>query len=304
MATPSLRLDHVLTFANVRRVETALDRYQKAGFLVSDHIAEWEPGLRNGFINLWPEYLELLCVDDSARFEAEAPDALRRASERWRPYGLGFYSDDTVALHDRWSARGVDLPAPDMLRLATTPATDPPDFCEMPVPGLEGADCFVLTSYYPNPAMRRFMQVAPNTVFGLGGVTLVSEEPTQRCRDWAATFGTNGVSESVREAGFDLGLHRFRWIRPSEYERRFGHPWVSGESEIGVVHLLAEDSRVAFEMMRDADWTVEDTRDGHSIAHHQEDGFVFAIEERQAEDWNAARLNVWGESLELHRPER
>jgi len=301
MSDPSLRLDHVLTFTLAERVETSLERYRSAGFLVSDHIAEWDPGLRNGFINLWPEYLELLCVDDSDRFRTEASDTLKQAAAACRPYGLGFYSDDTVAIHDRWTRLGLEVPPPEMLRLAATPESAPPDFCEMEAPSLEGAECFVLTSYFPNAAMRRFMQVAPNTVFGLGGLTLVADQPHRRSRRWAETLGIDVLSTSDGEASLAFGLHRFRWISPQEYATRFDDQWIPGVSEIAMVHLLAEDPTVAAAMLRLSGWNVDVSRGGIVVAHHSEDGFTFAIEQGLADQWNASRLAVWGETLELQR---
>lgn len=38
----------------LERLSRHLDRHRAAGFSGSDHIADWEPGLRNGFIDLWP----------------------------------------------------------------------------------------------------------------------------------------------------------------------------------------------------------------------------------------------------------
>lgn len=299
MRTPSLRLDHVLTFTSVKRVEASLERYQLAGFVVSDHIARWEPGLRNGFVNLWPEYLELLCIDDSDSFANDAPDALRNAASQHRPFGLGFYSDDTVALHKQWAAKGRQITAPEMLRLATTSPDSPPDFCEMPVPELEGADCFVLTSYFPDAAMRRFMDVAPNTVFGLAGVTLVTERPDLRCRDWAALLDVEALVESPDEAFLHLGLHRFRWISEKQHESQYCFPWDSSGSEIAVLHLLAEDASLVSRMMSDAGWTVITSRSGCTTAHHPEDGFVFTVEEHRASDWQRSRKTTWGEALQL-----
>ncbi|MGF1618573.1 MAG: hypothetical protein ACFCU2_12325 [Acidimicrobiia bacterium] len=49
--------------------------------------------------------------------------------------------------------QGFDLLEPEMLTLETTPPDAGPDFCEMAVPFLGGADCFIITSYFPDAAM-------------------------------------------------------------------------------------------------------------------------------------------------------
>lgn len=251
--TPILRLDHVLTFTSVTTVEEQRDRYGAAGFVVSDHIAEWSPGLRNGFVNLWPEYLELLCVDDEDAFAA-APDDLRRARDAVRPYGLGFYCDDTAGLHAAWTDRGVVLPEPEYLRLATTGDDDPPDFCEMALPVLDGADCFVLTSFFPGAAMRRRMQVAPNTVFGCWGVTFVDDDPLAAATRWRRVLATD-IGGGAAD-GLAHGVHRFSWVEPGELTARYGLGTPAGGPRIALVHLPAERPATTAAMMTEAGWAV------------------------------------------------
>lgn len=163
MSGPKVRVEHVLAFSAAPSLDEHLEAYRRAGFLPSSHTARWDPGLRTGFVQLWPEYVEFLAVEDEEAFAREGGE-LRGFRAAGGAYGIGLYNDDTPALAEAWTRRGFDLPEPQMLRLANTPAEAPPDFCELPIPRsvLPGAACFALTSYYPDPPLRRQVWVAPN----------------------------------------------------------------------------------------------------------------------------------------------
>lgn len=301
----ALRLDHVLTFTSASPVEEALDRYRQAGFVPSPHIAEWSPGLRNGFVNLWPEYLELLCVHDDDAFRT-APAPLRRARDAHRPYGLGFYSDDTARLRDDWVAAGHDLPDAEYLRLETTSTDDPPDFCEVALPVLPGADCFALTSFFPGAAMRARMQVAPNTVFGLSGVTFVADHPAAAADRWRRVLAPD--SAVTPDHGSDghvellSGVHRFTWFTPEALSARFGLTWSDGPSDIALVHLLAERVDLAGQLMADAGWTVRAGHHGSFVVDpHPSDGIAFELHHGSADAWRDTRARVLGEHLTIER---
>lgn len=303
-STPALRLDHVLTFTSVSAVEEQLDRYRAGGFVVSDHIAAWAPGLRNGFVNLWPEYLELLCVADDDAF-ATAPAELRQARGAVRPYGLGFYCEDTTSLHAQWSERGIALPEPEYLRLATTSDEDRPDFCEMALPDLAGAACFVLTSFFPGAAMRRRMQVAPNTVFGLAGVTFVNDDPLAAADRWRSVLRPAPGRVPAGSGQVVHGVHRFTWLYPTDLTEGYGLRRQIGPPDIAVVHLLAEQPTVTAQMMAAAGWVVhERSHDIFVVGGHPADGINFTVTSGSADERRHQRATVLGEHLTVERFDR
>lgn len=65
-----------------------------------------DPGLRNGFITIGPEYLEFLWVEDEALFAA-APQEERELRTPPRPFGIGIEAADVAAVRDAWVARGL-----------------------------------------------------------------------------------------------------------------------------------------------------------------------------------------------------
>lgn len=88
------------------------------------------PGLRNGFIDLWPEYLEIITVQDEAAFAADddpGNDYLRGA--RGGPPGPGaleLYSEDVARLREAMTTAGHQVPVVVESRMAGTDAKDRP----------------------------------------------------------------------------------------------------------------------------------------------------------------------------------
>lgn len=229
-----LRLDHILTFTNANSIDAHLDTYRRAGFLPHDATGRWDPGLHNGFVRFWPEYLEFLWVEDEAVFaEAGARyhtlggtdcGAVRQAG---RPHGIGFYAGDIEALHQAWRARGCDLPEVAYWRLKSTPPDAPPDFAYQEIPRsiLPGASCFVLTSFYPNPPLRCEAWVAPNSAFSVSGVSFVCADPVARGSAWRDVLAPEAAL-AVRDGGCELFLppHYLSWLIPDAYHKLYGQP--------------------------------------------------------------------------------
>ncbi|MGZ3457728.1 MAG: hypothetical protein ACXU86_04400, partial [Archangium sp.] len=59
-----IQLDHLMTYTNAPSLEEVLEGYRRAGFIPWDSTNRHEPGLRNGFIPIGPEYLEICWVED------------------------------------------------------------------------------------------------------------------------------------------------------------------------------------------------------------------------------------------------
>jgi len=308
----TLRLDHLLTF--VADLDAHLATYRRAGFLTNARTARWDPGLRNGFVRLWPEYLEFLWVEDEAAFaEGGAryytlggPDC-HTVRQAGRPYGVGFYSDDVPALHEHWRARGYDLPKVAYWRLKGTPPEVPPDFAyqEIPLGLLPGAACFALTSYHPDPPQRREVWVAPNGSHALAGVSFVTGDPEARAAAWRRFLAPEAALRSDEGAShLHLGPHHLSWLTPDAYRQRYGKAWQPTPhalGELALTHLLAEDLGLFERGLAAAGWRVTRSADALQVAPHPEGGFAFSVTEYPADARLAERVAVTGERLELMR---
>ena len=171
IASVEPRLDHVLTYAAASSIDEHLETYRAAGFHVARVTARHRGGVRNGFVNFGPEYLECVWVEDEAAFAAGHPrmpgltDAeLRRAA---RPFGIGFLAADVPALHEEWTARGDALSPPFHEWPPGAPAGAPPALTLQAIPGelLPGALCFALAYHFD--AKPASLVVPPNTVFAI-----------------------------------------------------------------------------------------------------------------------------------------
>ncbi len=81
--------------------------------------------------------------------------------------------------------------------------------------------------------MRRLVRVAPNSVFGLAGLTFVTENPEQRCRQWSDGLRSGSPVASIGDSGFAHGLHRYQWLTPSDFQRQYRgkrRGWPNGAS--------------------------------------------------------------------------
>lgn len=311
----SLRLDHILTFTDTDAVDAQLATYRRAGFLPHDHTARWNPGLRNGFVRFWPEYLEFLWVEDEDAFAVGGaryhtlggPDChtVRRAG---RPYGVGFYADDVATLHKSWCTRGFKLPEVAYWRLKDTLDDAPPDFAYQEIPHvvLPGVNCFALTLFYPNPVMRRQAWVSPNSAFAISGLTFVCDDPAVHGAAWRNFLAPESALAEV-DGGSELrfGPHHFTWLTPDAYGRRYAQPWLPAphpHGELAIVQLLAEDLALFETSLAKAGWRVARSGDETlEVAASAATGVSFLVRESSAERWLAERKALTGERLELHR---
>src|SRR5215467_11099907 len=140
-----LCLDHVLAYTGASTVEDALASYRAGGFAPLPRTVRHAPGLRNGFIGLGPEYLELLWVDDERAFASAGPwrQVQRRAH---RPFALALRTDDLEGVRAAWRGRGIDV--------GTASDGAAWSFIHLPPKTLPGAPCFVLRYHTVDEAVR------------------------------------------------------------------------------------------------------------------------------------------------------
>jgi len=284
---PLARLNNPVVFATAP-VETHLDRYRAAGFSVSDHVADWEPGLRCGFVDLWPEYLEILTVADDAAFDRGADATLRDDRARRGIHAIELYSADTVDVHRSLTARAVPVPAVREDRLATTAPEAGPDFFFLDLPMLPGARVATMTSTFAGTAMRRFVKVAPNGVFALAGVSIVVDDPDAAAPTW----------DDIVEPG----VHDLRFVTCEEWQAEC--PDAGDGGGVVCVHLASEDPERTAAMMVAAGWRRGPDIGGHRhMLPHPADDVRFTIRPGVVDDWRHRRLDVLGEHLDIRRPD-
>lgn len=306
-----LRLDHILTFTTAD-IDTQLAHYRSAGFVPHAKTARWDPGLRNGFLRFWPEYLELLWPEDTDDFEADCARfpslggaACRQLRNLARPYGIGFNADDPAALRQRWLARSYELPDISYSRLKNTPANAPPDFAflNLPTSMLPGASCFVLKSYYPDSPMRHEVWINPNSSFAIAGVTFVCDIPQARAETWRDVLAPDtGLDNAEGGAGFVLGPHTLHWLSSTAYQRRYGIAWDHTGLEhasIAVIHLLCESLERFVRALRRAGRHVDIQSGSATVYPHRHDGYLFEVEETPVKDYLQRRMAQTRERLTL-----
>lgn len=303
-----VRFDHFITHTSAEDIDDYLEEYAAQGFVPAGRTVRHDPGLRNGFVFLGPEYIEFCWVEDEALFAAaDAQEKLLRATPR--PYGIGMIADDVQAVHDDWIARGYSVPEVSSAAPRDAPPDAPPawSFQVIPEDLLPGASCFVLT-YHARPKDElKEVKIAPNTVYAISGVTFVSTEPEARARRWRDVLAP-GAQVKRAGTGFHvrIGPHRATWMTPGDYQVCYGLNWVPCShpaGELALLHLLASDLGVAETMLQSSGRRVIPVsvrrEEELLLAPDTRDGFIFAVRQQPVETWLRERTERTGERLEL-----
>lgn len=304
----NIRFDHFMTYTSAANLDDYLKEYATQGFVPHEKTVRHDPGLRNGFIFVGPEYVEFCWVEDEALFAAaDAEEKLLRTTPR--PFGLGMIADDVQAVHDDWMARGYSVPEVwSKVPRDATPNTPPVwSFQDIPSELLPGVSCFVLT-YHTRPKDEvKQIKIAPNTIYAISGVTFVTTEPEARATCWRNLLAPG---EQVNQSGTGfhvwIGPHRAMWMTPEDYQVSYGLNWMPFPHPVGelaLLHLLASDLRVAKIMMEQSGRrTFPVSVRGEEellIAPDARDGFIFIIRQQPIEMWLRERMGRTGEKLKL-----
>ncbi len=298
--------DHFITYTSAADIDDYLEEYSQQGFFPEETTVRHEPGLRNGFIFLGPEYIEFCWVEDERLFDkADEEEKLFRALPR--PFGIGMITEDVHEIHDDWTARGYSAPEVFSKAPRDAPADAPPAWSFQEIPGelLPGASCFALTYHKRRKQGEKKIKIHPNTIFAVAGVTFVSSEPEARARRWRDVLAPEEQIIQSR-LGFCvvIGPHQAWWMTPDAYHSTSGLDWGGARhpyGEIAVLHLLAADLDAAKNMLVQSgrqvvSTGVEDDQELLVMADAR-DGFIFSIQQQHPETWLQERMARTGENI-------
>jgi hypothetical protein len=303
------QFDHFLTFVKTANIDEYVEQYQALGFVVSDETRLYKPGLRNRFITLGCEYLELVWVENEkdfakggteefARMFSDLP-TLRQAA---RPFSIGFITDDVEALHREWTLRGYNLP--DVWSFA--PPGIPPilSFQEIPENLLPGVSCFAITYHNTSSPQAHPVQRAANTTYAVEGVTFVSTIPEEAASRWQTLLNPEiGVTMEQNIYAVMVPPHVAWWMTPQVFQEHYHVTWIPTPHRYGhlaAIHLLAENLDIAANILGQ-----HSTKHVNSVRQEKilvvsptnADGITFIVRESPIERWRDGRSRVTGERI-------
>jgi len=305
--------DHFVTYT-VTPIDEEMARLRRAGFLASppERTVRNDPGLRNGFVYVGPEYLEFCWVEREEEFRAAAREepfywVLR---DQHRPYAIGFRVKDAAALHAKLEQRGYAMP--DLLQAREDEAggADPPRFAFglFPADAHPGIHAFYLSDREleePRP-----LHVGENGVFLIVGVLFVSVEPRARVGAFADLLLDEGGSRDPW--GFLHGPHAYLWISPRGFRQLSGESWPASPAdyhELAAVIAITTDLDRTERFFERAELPYRRARmslplfgehEGIFLHPNVREGFPMIVFEGDYTEWSRWRSAVSGAELELH----
>jgi hypothetical protein len=303
------QFDHFLTFVNTANIDEYIEQYRALGFVVSNETRPYKPGLRNRFVTLGCEYLELVWVENEedfarggteefARMFTDLP-TLRQAS---RPFSVGFISYDVEALHQEWTLRGYNVSPV----WSFAPPGMPPilSFQEIPDHILPGASCFAITYHNTSSSQARSVQRAANTTYAVEGVTFVSTGPEEAAGRWQMLLNPEiAVTAKQNIYAVMVPPHIAWWMSPQVFQERYDIALKTPHHRYGhlaAIHLLAENLDVATGMFgQRLKKRVDNARQEEFlvISPTSADGVTFIFREYPIERWRSERSSMTGEMI-------
>ena len=302
----AIRFDHLITFTSATSIDDYLNEYVAQGFVPHEQTVRHEPGLRNGFVSLGPDYLEFWWVEDEAQFAAAGVDqqALRMGQ---RPFGIGMIAQDIHAVHDDWTARGYAVLPVSSRAPRDAPADAPPawSFQDIPRALLPGCLCFVLTYHGRSADDRIEVRVGPNTIYALSGVTFVAVDAEERAVRWRNLLAPGEpLTASRTGVAVRIGPHQATWMAPDAYQTAYGRPWMAAPhpyGELALVHLLAANlERMRIMLEQAGRQVIPHNANGHEmllIEPDARDGVRFLVQQQPIAIWLQERTARTGEQL-------
>lgn len=303
------QLDHFLTFVNTNNIEDHVEQYRALGFIVSEETRPYKPGLRNRFILLGCEYLELVWVENEEEFTRGGTEEFARMfndlptlRQAARPFSIGFLASDVQALHQEWTRRGYNLPTV----WSFAPPGMPPilSFQEIPEEMLPGARCFANAYHNTANSQARSVQRAPNTAYAVEGITFVSSMPQEIAQYWQKLLNPDQEVTTEQNAySVKVSSHTIWWMSAEAFHERYDIEWIPAPHRYGdlaTIHLLAENLDVAATRLRQRGRKyVSEARKEEIliVSPTDDDGVTFMIREYPMERWRVERSRVTGENI-------
>jgi hypothetical protein len=276
--------------------------------VVSEATHRYKPGLRNRFILLGCEYLELVWVENEDEFARAGTEEFARMfsdlpalREAARPFSIGFNTHNVEALHQEWTVRGYKVPPV----WSFVPPGMPPvlSFQEIPEDVLPGASCFAIT-YHGQTSQAQSARRAANTTYAVEGVSFVSNAPEESANRWQTLLSPNlALTAAQNVYAVTVPPHTAWWMSPEVFEERYGERWTPTSHRYGhlaAIHLLAENLDRAASMLgqRVKRHIRHDRKEAILlISPTDEDGVTFIIREYPIELWRRGRSSVTGERI-------
>jgi len=303
-----IRLDHIITYTSAECIDSYLKEYAALGFVPAKETVRHDPGLRNGFVFIGPEYVEFCWVEDETLFE-EASAQQRLLCATPRPFGLGVVAWDVGAVHDDWTARGYELPEVSSSAPRDAPADSPPvwSFQMIPEELLLGAWCFVLTYHRRSKDKATEITIGPNTIYAISGLTFVAPEPEVRATSWRDLLAPEEAVKPLSH-GYcvQIGAHRAAWMKADHFTATYGLDWVpfpQPVGEVAMLHMLASDLSAAKTTLeqsgRQTSTVIVGVEEALLVAPDPRDGLVFTVQQQPVEEWLQERKAKTGETLEV-----
>jgi hypothetical protein len=296
-------LDHVITYTRAKTIEQALDQYRAQGFDVASRTVRHDPGLRNGFIVLGGEYLELCWVEDEDAF------ASAELMERhWRQSpgvgGVGITSSRLETVRNRLLEAGLELAEITEGRPRDAAPDDPPTwrFLELPEGTLEGTWAFFL-QYLTRDDGTKDVGIAPNGIYAMEGFTSVSATPSTAAAQWRLILGPTAEIDQRDETQATMvsGPFNLTWVTPERYRELFGVDFEHAVFTIAHIDVLTTDLIRTETILAGRAPTRRRGPDGDTlfVPPLRDDGVAFLVREVDPAEWSAGRSAVTGEILRL-----
>ena len=278
-----LFLNHIISFARVSNIDTYIKRYKKAGFHVDAVAVRHAPGKRNRFIYFGTEYIELFWIEDKKKFK-KANEIEKYFSVYPRPFGMAFEAKDLKEFRKKALRKGYNLKPIWSKGPSDKDQSDPWwTFLDVPIRYLPGIWTFALTYVKRDWNKPRKVHIGKNTIFGIAGVTFVSNKPKMRAEKWRQFLGGKQITQSERGCyKIEAGLHNYTWMTPTLHSKKYGQLQTLKSkhkkyAELSIVHLLAVDLNVAKKMLERASFDVHEHDDGLLVYPDKRDGFMFLV---------------------------
>lgn len=294
-------LDHIYSYLKDNKLDDALARFERAGFLPMPDKVRHSLGMLNGFISLTGSYLEFVSIVDDADFQKNA-DAVSKILRKFpHPYGVGAVCQDPNLIYDRLSPIYPKLRPPYSRGSADLPDEIRWTFCPLPANATWGADVFPL-KYHKRKTSEYELKKGPNTVFGIGGFYFCSDTPESRLETWSKTL--ESVTHNFRREGskVSFGCQTLTWLTKNEREQVFGDVgWdkrIFLGAEICGVRLLAESLEIAKTFLEQADFQVKWSEELKAlITTDKNSAFTLVIEQGNSAEFLSS-LNALGSNLQ------